>query len=299
MFEIAARQHSLVTTAQALGCFSPGQLRRRILNGRLVLFRRGVYLAAGARSTWEQPVLAAVLAGGPATVASHRTAAFVWSLRGFRRPETVEITTFGSSRGELDGIWGHESTVDGLLHRGRVDGLPVTSVARTLCDLTARPVPEVVVERALDDALRRGLVSLPALRMVFDDLATRGRRRSTVMRALLEARGEEFHPGDSEPELDVMRAISQGGLPAPVAQHWAVVRGRSVRFDLAYPDLMIAIEYDSWMEHGSRVAFDRDRFRFNDVAVDGWLPILITSAFTPAQVVDTIGAALAARSAAA
>ena len=72
------------------------------------------------------------------------------------------------------------------------------------------------------------------------------------MRAILEARGEGFHPGESEPALDVVRAVVRAGLPAPVPEFPTTVGGRSVRFDAAYPDLRIAIEYDSWMEHGSR-----------------------------------------------
>ncbi len=298
LFALAARQHSLVTWDQAREHLSRHQIEHRIDAGRLVPVRRGVLAVAGARPRWEQPVLAAVLAGGRATVASFRTAAHLWCLRGFGRPEVIEVTTFGPGRRQLDGLRAHRSRVDGPIHRGRVDGVPVTSVARTLWDLTARPVPPIVVERALDDGLRRGIVTLRALREVFDDLAQRGRRRSTVMRAILEARGERFHPGASEPELDVVRAVVRAGLPAPVPQFPTTVAGRSVCFDAAYPDLMIAIEYDSWTEHGSRSAFDHDRIRLNDVATAGWLSVAITSAFSARQIAATVGAALAARGAA-
>jgi hypothetical protein len=61
---------------------------------------------------------------------------------------------------------GRYPTVDGVLvHRAKrldpcdvteVDGIPVTSVARTLCDLGA-VVPQDAVEAALDSALRRGV----------------------------------------------------------------------------------------------------------------------------------------------
>ena len=170
LFDLAARQHSLVTWNQARSHLSRHQIDHWIDTGRLVPVRRGVLAVAGARPTWEQPVLAAVLAGGPATVTSFRTAAHLWRLRGFGRPEVIEVTTFGPGRRQLDGIRTHRSRVDGPIHRGRVDGVPVRSVARTLCDLTARPRPP---DRRRARARRR-----PEARDRHPEGAARGLRRS-------------------------------------------------------------------------------------------------------------------------
>ncbi len=292
---IAARQLGLVVWEQAIEHLTADQVNNRVASGRWVLVRDRVFAVAGSPPTWEQAALAAVLGSGPASVMSHRTAAYLWRLRGFDRPEELEITRWGHCRSRMPGVRGHQSIVSGRIHETHLGPFPVTSVERTLCDLTWGSSPWRI-EQALDDAFRRKIASLNALRLVFDELATRGRRRSTVMRAILEARGSEFHPGESNRELDLMRVIERAGLPRPVPQHPIRIGGRVARFDFAYPDLMIAIEYDSWTEHGSRSAFDHDRLRLADVAIAGWLPLLITSAFSEAQIVALITDARAARS---
>jgi very-short-patch-repair endonuclease len=76
-----------------------------------------------------------------------------------------------------------------------------------------------------------------------------------------------------------------------------VVGPRTLRVDLAYPDLLIGIEYDGWDSHRVRSAFDDDRARQNPLEILGWLILRYTSASTRASVVDEVTAALAVRSA--
>src|SRR5262249_44673864 len=148
----------------------------------------------------------------------------------------------------LAGVSVHDSVVDGPLHRAVVGGIPVTSVERTLCDLSAVRRPWVV-EKAVDEALRRKIATLPRLRAVADDLAGQGRRRCTVMRDVLEHRVPGYHPGESEPEKRIADLLVRAGLPAPERQHRVSVGGRSYRVDLCYPEQKIAIEYDGWDFH--------------------------------------------------
>jgi hypothetical protein len=73
---IAARQLGLITRRQALDAgITPGEIRWRAATGRWNVIRFGVFAVAGAPPSWEQRVLAAVLAGPPGTVASHFSAA--------------------------------------------------------------------------------------------------------------------------------------------------------------------------------------------------------------------------------
>lgn len=78
---ISNRQHGLVTAPQlrSLG-WHPSAIRRAIQRRLFVPIRPSVYVLAGALPTFEQAVLAACLAGGDGTVASHGTAARVWGL---------------------------------------------------------------------------------------------------------------------------------------------------------------------------------------------------------------------------
>jgi very-short-patch-repair endonuclease len=289
---IARRQHGLLTRAQVCAELTTHQLRHRIRSGALEIVRTGVYRVAGAPVSWEQAVLAACLAV-PDGVASFACGAALWSLEGFD-PGAIEITVPSRDRRRLDGVTVHDSMVDGPLHRSVVDGIPVTSAARTLCDLTA-VVPQArswLVERAVDEALRRELVTLPRLRAVADDLAGPGRRKCTMMREILEHRAPGFHPGESAPEQRIADVLVRAGLAEPVRQHWIDVGGRRYRIDLCYPQQRIAIEYDGWDHHRGRQAFDRDRARANDLVVAGLTVLRFTSRSTDQVIVETVGAAL-------
>jgi len=293
LFALSSRQHGVVTTGQAERALTRGQVRSRLRAGRLIPMRTGVVGVPGAPSTWEQQLMAAVLAGGEGTIASFRSAARLWDLG--PRDDRIEITVPRARRARLPGVVVHDTTVDGPIHRGVVQNIAVTSPARTLCDLTACWSPWDV-EHALDEALRRKLTSLALLQRVFLDLANRGRRRSTVMRRLLEARLPGFDPGDSDMEVKLVRWITSAGLPRPVQQHRVQVGPRTFRLDLAFPDLMIGIEYDGWEPHRTRRAFDRDRARQNPLEIVGWLILRYTSASTREVVIREVADAIAARS---
>jgi very-short-patch-repair endonuclease len=170
-------------------------------------------------------------------------------------------------------------------------GIPVTTPARTLCDLTACCLPWIV-ERAVDDALRRKLTTLGQLEKVFLDLANKGRRRSTVMRGILEARLPGFDPGDSDPEAELVRWLVEAGLPRPKQQHRVRVANRTYKLDLAYPSHKIAIEYDGWDVHRMRTAFDADPVRDMDLEDEEWRVLHFTSKSSRRAVVDRVRNAL-------
>jgi hypothetical protein len=207
-------------------------------------------------------------------------------------PDRIEVTVEGSSRVRLDGVVVHQSAVWGARHVTTAHGIPVTSVARTLCDLAIDNAPRFV-ERAVDDSLRRKLVALHELRRVADELDGQGRSRCTVMRALLEARMPGFDPGGSAQEVRVVRLLVAAGLPAPVPQHTFRIGGRAYRTDLAYVDQGVVIEYDGWDFHRGRAAFDGDRARGNQLELLGLTVLRFTSSSTDAQMVADVRAALA------
>ena len=294
LLRLAAGQHSLVTIDQARSSLTEGQIRHRLRAGRFEPVRTGVLRVAGSRHTWEQQVLAAVLAGGPGTLASFRTAAALWSLEGVRRRDGVEITVPSDRRARLPGVRVHDSMIMPAHHTARRDGIPLTSPARTLCDLTACCAASTV-GRAIDDGLRRQLVTLHQLERAYHDLAHRGRRRSRTMRVLLEQRLAGSGPGDSDKEKDLLAWITAAGLPAPAMQHPVRIGGQTYHLDLAYPHLRIGIEYDGFDWHRPRAAFDADRARQNLLELHHWLVLRYTSAAMSADVVGEVGEAIAAR----
>ncbi|MBW0088560.1 DUF559 domain-containing protein [Pseudonocardia sp. KRD-184] len=74
---------------------------------------------------------------------------------------------------------------------------------------------------------------------------------------------------ESPMESRIRVALVLGGLPAPVVQHAVEVDGRRYRLDLAYPDLLLAIEYDGREHRGQRRAH-ADLRREADLARQGW-----------------------------
>jgi very-short-patch-repair endonuclease len=292
---IGNRQHGLVTTDQALQSRTRHELQHLVSSGRLEPVRRGVYRCAGAPETWHQHLLAACLAVDGHAVASLRAAAALWELPGFDA-DILEITVPGRQNPRPSDIVVHQTNVWGPIHATSRHRIPVTSVARTLCDLTAVVWPWRV-ERLVNDAERRGIVTLRQLHRVFQALENRGRRRSTVMRAVLADRIDGVRPGGSDREVDVAKLLVRARLPQPVQQYRVQIGGRPVRLDFAYPDIKIAIEYDGWKPHRTRFAFDDDRARDNELEIRGWIVLRFTSRWTRTEILDTVRAAIAARSA--
>jgi very-short-patch-repair endonuclease len=287
---VGRSQHGLVTRAQALAVMSRSTVERRVRSGRLEPARRAVYRMAGAPETWEQSLLAACLAAGPEARASFRSAAALHELEGFGRTG-LEITHFGARPFPMDGVVMHETSVFEMGHVTKISEVPVTSVARTLCDLTAVVRPWVV-ERAVDEALRRAIVRLEDIVEVAGHLEGRGRRRCTAMREILDHRLPGYDPGESHPERRIADLLVQAGLAAPTMQHQVEFGGRRYRIDLCYPELRIAIEFDSWQFHSGRQAFDRDRARHNDLVLLGFTVLHFTSRSSDHAIVDSVRAAI-------
>jgi hypothetical protein len=116
-----------LTEDQILHLASTGAIEPHFLN---------TYWLAGVEHTWRGEVLAACLAGGTRALASHRSAAAVRDLPGGDR-RIQELTCPRWRRARHAGLIVHESTVLDSCDVDVVDGIPVTSVDRTLFDLGA------------------------------------------------------------------------------------------------------------------------------------------------------------------
>ena len=81
---MASRQRGLVTSRQLRESgLSRSAVAVRCADGRFLEMRKGVFAIAGVQPSWEQAVLAAVLAAGEGAVASHFTAGALWGLPNF------------------------------------------------------------------------------------------------------------------------------------------------------------------------------------------------------------------------
>ncbi len=290
--DIAMGQHGLVTRAQALECLSGRQVEHWLAVGRLFAVRRGVYRLPGAVPSWAQRLLAACLASDG--VASHRSAARLFGLP--VPAERLEVTVARGRLARLPDVVAHRSNL--LLPRfcTTVDGIPVTTVERTLVDLSAVLGPPTCA-RAVDEAVRRDLCTYGSLDACYRVMRRRGRRRVTVIEAILAERLDGVEPGDSEWEMRIARWLVEEGFGKPEQGLWVVAGGERFCLDLAYPAARVAVEFDGWDAHRVRGRYDADRRKWRRLELEGWTVLPFTSACSRAEVVADVRLALQRRAA--
>lgn len=169
-----------------------------------------------------------------------------------------------------------------------VDGCRVTTPLRTAWDIARRESRTDAVV-AIDSLARNAGLALDALA----DMASRLRKVRGA--ALVRAAVTLADPRAESPMETRMRLVlTDAGLPSPVSQYELVVDGRVVaRFDLAYPDARLAIEYDG-------AAHDDTLDRRRDVRTGalGWQTIRLVSADvlqTPTETAASVRAVLRRR----
>ncbi len=290
----AAEQYGVIDLDDALRHVTDRQVEYAIEQGRLEpLFpRSGTYRFSGAPECWEQWLFAACRAGR--SWASHKSAARVWGVSHVPA-QRLEVLVADDRVVRLRGVRAHRSTRIPAHHVTEFAGIPITTGARTIVDLSA-VCSDATLEKALDDALRRGVTTIHEVRACFDDLAGRGRRRIAHLRPLLDARQPEYHPGANDGERRVVQWITNAGLPRPVQQIWVVAEGNKYCLDFGYPWWKIGFEWDGWEDHGLRRAFSYDRNRRNDLELAGWLLLQFTPDMGRRVVVDAVRRAIEQRS---
>ena len=296
----AAAHHGVVSRRQLLDAgLGEATLYRRVHDRTLVLVAPEVYRCAGAPVTWHQRLLVACLTTGDPALASHRSAAVLWGLDGFR-PGILEVTTPLWLRRRRSGVRVHESTDLDDVDRTELSSIPVTTIERTLIDLGA-VVPWQRVEQAFDDALRRRLTTPERVLDRFLQVARRGRRGVGALRPLLDARVGTTSRRPGEFERRVWRLIADAGVAEAVCEHEVRTSGGALiaRVDLALPWARIAIECDSVAWHSGRQRRQADLDRQNRLVLAGWTMLRFTwddLVHRPDVVVRHVAAALSAAS---
>ena len=209
--------------------------------------------------------MAAVLASGPDAVLSHWSAAALWGVRPNSRG-TIDITDPVKSR-TWDGIDRHCKALppDEVTVR---EGIPVTTVPRTIFDLAATQQSEVVESliREMEFLELRDPLSL-------GDLVRRYPRRRGVARLRLALdRIKEEPEGRRRRGLEERFApfLRKRDLPLPRFNDPILVGGKRYIVDCHWPDLREIVELDGWQGHKTRTAFREDRARDRRLRVAGY-----------------------------
>lgn len=253
MAELAIRQWGVVSVDQlhALGLTSAA-LTRRVQAGRLHRLYRGVYAVGHDRLRREGRFLAAVFACGDDAVLSHLSAAVHWGLLGTEQAK-VDVTARRGRRG-VPGVRLHRSRSLDARDRTTHEGMPITTLARTLLDLAAT-IPGGRLERALAQAERLRIYDHRAITDVI--ARTNGHRGGTI---LGRATAQEPRLTRSELEVQFLTLVRRAGLPEPLSNHELEVpdHGRE-DVDFYWPAHRLVVETDGWETHGTRSAFQSDR----------------------------------------
>jgi predicted transcriptional regulator of viral defense system len=284
---LAARQHGVVARAQLLDAGLSGKVvRGRIARGQLHQLHRGVYAVGHRRLRREGFWLAAVLAVGPEAVLSHREAAALYGIRPSSRT-SIDVTAPQRGQGDMPGIKVHRTRSLDAADVTKVDGIPVTTVARTLVDL-ADVVPQDHLAKALDEAERHQLFDLKAIEAA--RRRTRGRRGPGPQRlaqALEELKAHGTTLTRSSLEVQFKTLIQRSGLTKP--QTNALIANHEV--DAYWPDHKLAVELDGWRWHNTRRSFIQDRAKDRDLTERGLKVIRFTHyevTRRPAHVIQTL-----------
>jgi hypothetical protein len=266
--DLAARQHGVVARFQLLLLeIGDGAIKHAIASGYLHRVHRGVYAVGHRKLTAEGRTMAAVLACGPEALASHRTAAWLHALLRDSRADT-DVTLPGAAPARQGGVRPHRARNLDPEDVAAIDGIPCTSVARTLLDLAATEPRRL--ERAMEESERLGTFDLGAVERAC--ARCRGHRGLKPLRALI-GRTHSLPPFTrSELERQVFKRFEEASVPPPAVNVW--VEGHEV--DMYWPDRKVVVELDTRDYHAQRAAFETDRARDADLQVAGNAVLRIT-----------------------
>jgi hypothetical protein len=273
--ERAAEQHGVFRRSDWLSLgLSDTTLKRRTTAGLFERLGPEVYVFNGAPRTWHMEVAAAVLASGSRAAASHRTAAHLHGI--VDRPEQIEVVSLRTGRRPSEFVL-HQSTDLARTHITTVEGIPTTTLARTIVDIG---VPHGIgtTSSCLDEARRRELVTLEEVARVLHQVARKGRNGVGPARRILMERLAWDQITDSQLEDRFLRIIQRSNLPQPEGQ-FVVTDGAGAfvaRVDFAYPGSSLLIELDGAAFHSDRARFQRDRARQNRLVALGYTVLRFT-----------------------
>jgi very-short-patch-repair endonuclease len=247
------------------------QWNEAVAEGAGELRHRNVLRLFGAPTTMAMRIEAAVLAGGPDALGSHRSSAFLW---GAERPPTDPIDVILPERCRQARL----SEIVVLRPRDMKQlrpvwrlGVRVTDPLRTLLDLGA--VDPAGVYPLLVRLVVDGHVTPRAVRAIVVRHSQHGRHGIVALRDALERWSLDDKPADSDLEALMGEILGAFGLPR--AEFHARIGKYEVDFWIV--DSKVIIECDGWSTHGvDRNQFEFDRIRDAELLAMGFITIRVT-----------------------
>jgi very-short-patch-repair endonuclease len=261
---LAARQYGVVTRAQliASGLGSAG-ISLRVRDGRLHRIHPGVYAVGHPVLVPRGRYMAAVLAGGGEAALSHGSSAALRGVRGGSMPLHVTVPRTGAH--SRPGLRFHRVRSLDPADVEVVDGIRVTTMARTALDLAETSTPRSLAH-LLERMEQLELFDLRELQAVI--ARNPGRHGIKVLADALDLEA----PRVEELQRRFLRLVREAGLPEPLRE--APIG--PYRADFHWPAADLVVETDGRAWHATRAAFERDRLRDLELAALGIRTVRVT-----------------------
>jgi hypothetical protein len=233
-------------------------VHRRVQAGELFPIFPGVYAFGRPDLTAAGRRMAAVKACGVKAALSHATAAAQRKMRKSNASFIDVVVPAGRPLLRIKGIRCHRAKL-APQDIGVVDGIPCTSVSRTLLDLSTRFGDDTVASAANEAVV----LEIFDMREVEDLLSrSRGHRGIRRLRRVLE-RGDL--DGENRPmsglEMHYAALCAEAGLPKPAMNRWILLADEYHQVDFLWRAQKVVVEVDSSRYHRSGWKLARDERR--------------------------------------
>jgi very-short-patch-repair endonuclease len=234
----------------------------------LVFLGPNVARLAGAKITPEQRIYAATRAA-KGSVASHRSAAYLWKLD-VVGDDPVDLVVGQTSGLALTGVELHRPKDRADLRPIYWKGVPTTTAVRTLLDLGA--VAPQAVAPGLEQLVIRRILTVAGIQRAIAEHREHGRHGVTVLDRAVRELTLGAKPPDSVLEPVMGRLFERRRIDGWVFH--LVVGG--MELDFGFPEHRVDVEVDGWSSHSTREQFERDRVRDAELGALGWLVLRFT-----------------------
>ena len=207
--DLARRQYGVISARQLRGLgYSYDQIADGSAAARLHRLHRGVYAVGHLHLDWRGHCFAATLACAPA-FASHTSAGWLWGLLRYA-PGRLDVTA-PTRRHPKAAVRLHHARLDARDCTER-EGIPVTSLARTVLDLAAVLSPDRL-DRVLERSEELRLLDLVAIDEVLGRVGHH--RGATKLRGALAIYRDDPTVTRSRLERRFLALVRKAGLPRP------------------------------------------------------------------------------------
>jgi very-short-patch-repair endonuclease len=268
---IAVRQGGVIRSGQAAECgFTRGQIDQRVRDGRWTLVGRFGYRIVEMDGLLN--LVRAAVATLPNAVVSHEAAA---EIHDFPKMPTgiASVSVHSRTTHEFPDVIVHRCHDLDTDHIVQVSDVPITSIPRTVVDLSAR-LTTGHLAAVLSSLITERRVVTAEVQTVVDRVARRGKPGIRKIRTILDER--DSGPRDGTPlERLGAEVLRTRGVSEPLFE-FPMPWDSEKRFDAAYPDAGLGIEWDSRKWHELEEAFSSDRERDRKALLHGWRVVRFT-----------------------